>query len=83
MPIREYTASDPKQSCDHCREGFEQIEGVDAEPLAGCPRCGAAIERQFSSPNIGGSSSGLDQRAKNAGFTKLGKRGKGEYEKEY
>ena len=83
MPIREYTASAAEQSCDHCREGFEHIEGVDAEALATCPRCGAAIQRQLSSPNVGGSKSGLDQRAKNAGFTKFGKLGSGEYEKKY
>jgi putative FmdB family regulatory protein len=83
MPIREYIASDTEKCCDHCRKGFEQIENVDAKPLTTCPRCGAAIQRQLSSPNVGGSKSGLDQRAKNAGFSKLGKLGKGEYEKEY
>ena len=83
MPIREYSATDPKNSCDHCREGFERMEGVDAEPIQTCPRCGAKIERQLSAPNVGASQTGLDQRAKNAGFTKYGKLGKGEYEKKY
>ncbi len=83
MPIREYRASDSKKSCDHCREGFERIEGIDDKPIESCPRCGAAIQRELSAPNVGGSSSGLDQRAKNAGFTKFGKLGSGEYEKKF
>lgn len=83
MPIREYRASDAKNSCDDCREGFERIEGIEAKPLESCPRCGAAIQRQLSSPNVGGSKSGLDQRAKSAGFTKYGKLGSGEYEKNF
>jgi putative FmdB family regulatory protein len=83
MPIREYRASDAKNSCDHCREGFERVEGIDAKPIESCPRCGAVIQRQFSTPNVGGSRSGVDQRAKNAGFTKYGKLGSGEYEKKY
>ena len=83
MPIREYRASDAEKSCDHCREGFERIESIDSKPIASCPRCGADIERQFSSPNVGGSKSGLDQRAKSAGFTKYGKLGSGEYEKNF
>jgi putative FmdB family regulatory protein len=83
MPIREYRASDAKNSCDHCREGFERIEAIDDKSLESCPRCGAAIQRELSSPNVGGSRSGLDQRAKNAGFTKFGKLGSGEYEKKF
>ena len=83
MPIREYRASDAKNSCDHCKGGFERIEIIDAKAIVSCPRCGAAIQRQLSSPNVGGSQSGLDQRAKSAGFTKFGKLGSGEYEKKF
>lgn len=83
MPIREYKASDTENSCDHCRDGFEQIEGVDASPIETCPRCGAVIQRQFSTSNVGASGTGLDQRAKSAGFTTYKKTGKGEYEKKY
>ena len=83
MPIREYRASDAEKSCDHCRGGFERIEGIEAKPLESCPRCGAAIQRQLSAPNVGGSRSGLDQRAKSAGFTKFDKLGSGEYEKKF
>ncbi len=83
MPIREYAATDSKKSCDHCREGFEHVEAVDADALKTCPRCGARIERQLSAPQVGRSESGLHDRAKSAGFTTYKKTGKGEYEKKY
>lgn len=83
MPIREYAAVDPKSSCDHCREGFEEVEGIAALPKETCPRCGAKIERHLSAPQVGRSESGLHDRAKSAGFTTYKKTGKGEYEKKY
>lgn len=83
MPLREYTAVDPKNCCDHCREGFERIENIDANPLETCPRCGGPVHRQLSTPSIGRSESGLHDRAKSAGFTTYKKTGKGEYEKKY
>jgi putative FmdB family regulatory protein len=83
MPIREYTATDPKKSCAYCRDGFELMERLNADALADCPECGSAIQRQLSAPNVGGSNSGLHDRAKSAGFTTYKKLGKGEYEKKY
>lgn len=83
MPIREYAAIDPAKSCKHCKEGFEVVERIDETVMEKCPECGNPVQRLFSAPNVGASQSGLDQRAKNAGFTKLGKVGKGEYEKKY
>jgi len=83
MPIREYTARDAGKSCDHCREGFERVEGIEDAPLESCPRCGAAVARQLSAPAIGASRSGLHDRAKSAGFTTYKKTGQGEYEKKY
>lgn len=83
MPIREYIAVDSAKSCKQCKPGFEHIEAMDAEPLKTCPECGSAVRRQISTPSIGGSQTGFDQRAKNAGFTKFDKLGKGEYEKKY
>jgi hypothetical protein len=41
------------------------------------------VARQISVPSVGGSKSGFDDRAKNAGFSKLKKLGSGEYEKQY
>lgn len=83
MPIREYIAVDPENSCQHCKDGFEEMESIDAAAKETCPRCGGRVERQLSAPSVGGSQSGLHDRAKNAGFTTYQKLGKGEYEKKY
>jgi putative FmdB family regulatory protein len=83
MPIREYTACDPKKSCAHCKSGFEQIELIDDEAGTTCPECGNQIQRQISASRVGGSNSGIDDRAKREGFQKLEKLGHGEYEKKY
>ena len=83
MPIREYSAVDPKKACDACRDGFEQMETMEAPALEKCPECGNAVQRQFSAPSVGASDSGLHDRAKNAGFTTYKKSSKGEYEKKY
>ncbi len=83
MPIREYAATDVKNCCDHCRNGFEHVESIDAAALKTCPRCGGKVERQMSAPSIGRSESGLHDRAKSAGFTTYKKLSKGEYEKKY
>ncbi len=83
MPIREYIAVDPENACRHCREGFEEVESIEAPAKETCPRCGASVQRQLSAPQVGSSRSGLHDRAKNAGFTTYQKLGKGEYEKKY
>jgi len=83
MPIREYIAVDPKKSCKTCKAGFEQVEQMDGPPKTICPECGHAVQRQISAPSVGGSESGLHDRAKNAGFTTYKKSSKGEYEKKY
>ena len=83
MPIREYTAVDPKKSCPYCKGGFEQVEQLNDEALEKCPECGHPVQRQISAPSVGASDSGLHDRAKNAGFTTYKKTGKGEYEKKY
>jgi putative FmdB family regulatory protein len=84
VPIYEYKAKDAKKSCKHCSEGFEHLQiKISDPPLEKCPECGGAIEKQISAPSVGGSKSGFDDRAKNAGFSKLKKISKGEYEKEY
>ncbi|MDH3981840.1 MAG: hypothetical protein OES84_02945 [Kiritimatiellaceae bacterium] len=83
MPIREYAAVEPKKSCDHCREGFEEVEGIHTPAKETCPCCGAKVQRQLSAPSLGRSESGLHDRAKNAGFTTYKKSSKGEYEKKY
>lgn len=83
MPIYEYKAKIPSKSCDYCRESFELLRKLSDEPLTKCPKCGAPVEKQISAPSVGLSRSGLDDRAKAAGFSKLKRLGKGEYEKQY
>jgi putative FmdB family regulatory protein len=83
MPIYEYQAVDPKRSCEHCRERFEVLQRMSDEALTTCPECGSGIARQISAPAVGASESGYDDRAKAAGFHKLKRLGKGEYEKQY
>ncbi|WP_372846804.1 FmdB family zinc ribbon protein [Pontiella sp.] len=83
MPIREYVAVDPKNACRHCKDGFEEVEAIEAPAIATCPRCGGQVRRQLSAPSVGASHSGLHDRAKNAGFTTYKKLGSGEYEKKY
>jgi putative FmdB family regulatory protein len=83
MPIREYQAKKNENSCSFCRDKFERFESMHEPPLAKCPECGAELARLISVPNVGTSQSGNDVRAKQAGFHKLKKMGKGEYEKVY
>jgi putative FmdB family regulatory protein len=83
MPIREYQAKDAARGCAHCARAFDVLEKISDQPLAACPRCGAPVTRLISAPSIGGSKSAFDARAKAAGFSKLERLGKGEYEKKY
>ena len=83
MPIHEYICRDDKRSCVFCKPGFEQLEKMDQPPLEFCPKCGSSVERRISPPSFGHSKGGTDDRAKRAGFHKLKRLGKGEYEKQY
>ena len=83
MPTYTYQAVTEKHSCPRCRKAFEVIQPLAAPRLETCPECGAPIHKLIAAPAIGRSKSTLDQRAKAAGFHKLKKIGKGEYEKQY
>ncbi|MBM4142914.1 MAG: zinc ribbon domain-containing protein [Lentisphaerae bacterium] len=83
MPIYEYEARNPARSCAHCANGFETLQKMAAAPLSRCPRCGAPVRRRVSAPSVGVSRSGFDARARDTGFHKLQRLGKGEYEKQY
>ena len=83
MPVYDYEASAPEKSCPKCAQGFEIVQSIKDERLTVCPACGAPIRRIISAPAIGRSKSKLDDRAKAAGFKKLKRIGKGEYEKMY
>ncbi len=84
MPIYEYTARNPETaSCDFCKNGFELMQKISDPHIDKCPKCQAPVARVISAPSLGRSASSLDDRAKAAGFTKLKRLGKGEYEKQY
>jgi putative FmdB family regulatory protein len=84
MPIYEYSAKDAAgPCCDYCAERFEHLQKIGDAPLAHCPLCGAPVVRLISAPAVGRSQSSLDNQAKSAGFHKLKRLGKGEYEKQY
>jgi putative FmdB family regulatory protein len=79
MPVYEYQAAEG--GCDHCRDGFDTLQSVSAEPLTECPECGGAIRRLLSRVNY---SRNIMSRSnlKDKGFTKLVRRDSGVYEKE-
>ena len=83
MPIYEYQATEGEKGCPFCANGFEQMQTLSEPKLEKCPECGAPVVRVISAPSLGRSASSLDDRAKAAGFTKLKRLGKGEYEKQY
>ena len=83
MPIYEYQAAEGEKGCKFCANGFERLQRLSEPKLEKCPECGAPVVRVISAPAVGKSVSSLDDRAKAAGFTKLKRLGKGEYEKQY
>lgn len=83
MPIYEYEAVEAEAGCERCRSGFEQLQSLSNAPLTQCPDCGVPVRKRISAPSVGLSHSGLDDRAKQSGFHKLKRLGKGEYEKQY
>lgn len=83
MPVYDYEAADPARSCPRCATRFEAVQSIHDPRLTACPECGAPVRRVITAPAIGRSKSKLDDRAKAAGFTKLKRLGKGEYEKMY
>ncbi len=83
MPIYEYQVGEGQPGCAQCGKGWEEFQAVSAAPLTQCPCCGAPVRRLISAPAVGLSRTGLDHRAKAAGFHKLKRLGHGEYEKNY
>jgi putative FmdB family regulatory protein len=82
VPFYEYTSTGDV-NCEHCRESFTVLQGINDAPLANCPACQAAVRRLISAPNLVGSP-GSDlkpSKIEKAGFTQYRKIGKGVYEK--
>lgn len=83
MPIYEYESTLPADACPRCARRFEVVQSIHDRALTQCPQCRKPVRKCFSVPNVGASVSGFDDRAKSAGFSKLKKVSKGEYEKQY
>lgn len=83
MPIYEYEAVDTAKSCEYCKNGFEHFQKLADTLLSNCPSCGALVRKRISLSNLGVSKTGFDRRAREAGFHKLQRTGKGEYETKY
>ncbi len=83
MPIYEYEACDTDTKCAYCGAGFEVMQRMADKRLATCPECGAPVTRRISAPALVSSQSDFDNKARGAGFHKLKRLGKGEYEKQY
>ena len=83
MPIYLYRALDKKNSCKYCIQTFEYFHRGGDDRLKKCPRCGAKIEKVFTSFSMGFSKTNFDRKAKEKGFHKLKKVDKGKYEKLY
>ena len=83
MPIYVYQVRDGAKGCRTCSDSFECIQSLRERPLEACPECGAPVQRVPAPAAVGFSQSNLDDRARAAGFTKLKRLGKGEYERQY
>ncbi|MEM9281331.1 MAG: zinc ribbon domain-containing protein [Verrucomicrobiota bacterium] len=83
MPLYEYIATDPEESCRICKDGFEVRRPVTRPPMETCPLCRCPVKklisRRVNSPKVTKPLSVSD--AKKAGFTVLEKRDEGTYEK--
>lgn len=82
VPFYEYITTG-KAGCENCRNTFTRLEKITDEALETCPRCGGAVRRVISAPNLtGGSADSLKpSKIEQAGFTQYRKIGKGVYEK--
>ncbi len=83
MPVYRYEVKDGVAGCKHCRNGFEVVQTMSDQRLETCPECGAVIVKTPVVSSVGRSEAAFDDRAKSAGFSKLKRLGKGEYEKQY
>ena len=75
------------RKCEVCAKTFDFTQQMKSEALTKCPKCGGAIERIITAPNLGGvglmaHKPSADRIAK-AGFTQYKRCGKGHYEKQF
>jgi putative FmdB family regulatory protein len=50
VPFYEYQAEDPKKSCKHCKDRFDELQSIHAEPLKCCPKCNNPVKKLVSLP---------------------------------
>lgn len=48
MPFYEYSAVDPKKSCDYCRDKFEIMASIKSDNIQKCPECGNTVVKIIS-----------------------------------
>ena len=82
MPFYTYQCAS-EEYCDKCRDGFEMLQRLNAEPVTLCPVCGSKVKKVISAPNVVAGKAHLttDKAAEKGGFTKYKRAGKGVYEK--
>jgi putative FmdB family regulatory protein len=82
MPIYEYVCR-TDQGCAHCRDGFDVLQRLADAELTTCPKCGAAIARRISAPQVVSGDAHRQQESHLAkhGFTQYRRAGQGVYEK--
>lgn len=81
MPFYEYQSMQ-NSGCTHCKDGFDALQKISDPPVEVCPKCGSAVRRVISAPNLAKSSPSLDPKnIEKHGFTQYKKSGKGTYEK--
>lgn len=78
---------DETRSCDACSGTFEVIQKMSDDSLTKCPKCGGAVERVITPPNLNGvgfmSRKPSAKRMEQAGFVQYKRQGKGYYEKQF
>jgi len=77
MPIYQYKAID--KGCEHCQNGFEEMQAMSAKPLTTCPICESPVNKIPSVCN-GYSPFLSTSNLKDKGFKMLKKNNDGGYD---
>jgi len=80
MPIYLYRATG--EGCEHCRSGFEVLQGIREGVLARCPKCGGAVRRVPGAFAVGKGDVLSDRNLREHGFQKLRRTDEGGYRRE-
>ncbi len=83
MPTYLYEAGEGEKGCPTCNLGFEMRHGMNEPGPTRCPRCGAKVQRRFTTFGITGrwneKSTLSDANLKRHGFKKLMNEGEGKF----